>query len=282
MKMSTKHKIGTAVYHVIVCGIGLIMIYPIIWMAFSSFKESGDVLTTVNQLIPSKFVFENYVNGWAGFAGTSFSVFFRNSFFITILSTIGGVFSSVVVAYGFSRLHFKLKGLWFAIMMMTLMLPAQVLMIPQYIMFGSIGWTNSFLPVIVPEFFGKPFFIFMCMQFISGLPRELDEAAKIDGCSLFTIFSRIIMPLLKPAMITCAIFAFYWKWDDYMGSLLYLTEPKLYTVSIAVKQFADPTSVSDWGAMFAMCTLSLLPVIILFICLQKYIVDGIATSGLKG
>lgn len=282
MKMRTKHRIGMVVYHVIVCIIGLIMIYPIIWMAISSFKPSNEVLTTVNQLIPSQFAVSNYATGWKGFGGNTFATFFKNSFIITILSTLGNVFSSVVVAYGFSRLRFKLKNLWFAIMMMTLMLPAQVLMIPQYIMFGSIGWTNTFLPVIVPEWFGKPFFIFLCMQFITGLPRELDEAAKIDGCSLFTIFSRIIVPLLKPAMITCAIFAFYWKWDDYMGSLLYLTSPKLYTVSLAVKQFADPTSVSDWGAMFAMCTLSLLPVIILFICLQKYIVEGIATSGLKG
>ena len=282
MKMRTKHRIGMVVYHVIVCIIGLIMIYPIIWMAISSFKPSNEVLTTVDQLIPSQFAVSNYATGWKGFGGNTFATFFKNSFIITILSTLGNVFSSVVVAYGFSRLRFKLKNLWFAIMMMTLMLPAQVLMIPQYIMFGSIGWTNTFLPVIVPEWFGKPFFIFLCMQFITGLPRELDEAAKIDGCSLFTIFSRIIVPLLKPAMITCAIFAFYWKWDDYMGSLLYLTSPKLYTVSLAVKQFADPTSVSDWGAMFAMCTLSLLPVIILFICLQKYIVEGIATSGLKG
>ena len=282
MKMRTKHRIGMVVYHVIVCIIGLIMIYPIIWMAISSFKPSNEVLTTVNQLIPSQFAVSNYATGWKGFGGNTFATFFKNSFIITILSTLGNVFSSVVVAYGFSRLRFKLKNLWFAIMMMTLMLPAQVLMVPQYIMFGSIGWTNTFLPVIVPEWFGKPFFIFLCMQFITGLPRELDEAAKIDGCSLFTIFSRIIVPLLKPAMITCAIFAFYWKWDDYMGSLLYLTSPKLYTVSLAVKQFADPTSVSDWGAMFAMCTLSLLPVIILFICLQKYIVEGIATSGLKG
>lgn len=282
LKLSTKRKFDTFIFHLFVGGIACIMIYPLVWMLFSSFKETGLVMTTVEQLFPSEWRLDNYINGWKGFGGTSFSVFFKNSAVITILSTIGGVLSSVVVAYGFSRLEFKGKKFWFMIMILTMMMPHQILMIPQYIIFNKLNWVNTILPIVLPECFGKAFFIFLIMQFISGLPKDLDEAAKIDGCSTYTIFTRIIVPLVKPAMVTSAIFAFYWKWDDYMGSLLYLNSPQKYTVSIALKNFADPTSVSDYGALFAMCTLSLLPIIIIFLLLQTYIVEGIASTGIKG
>lgn len=271
----------TIVYHLVVGVVGFFMIYPLIWMVFSSFKESKEVLMSTHILIPKRFVFENYINGWRGFGGTSFAVFFKNSFIITILSTVGAVFSSVLVAYGFARIKFKGRAFWFTCMMLTLMLPYQIIMIPQFIIFRSFNWINTFKPVIVPEFFAKPFFVFLMMQFIKGIPNELDQSAKIDGCGRYMIFFRIILPLITPALITSGIFAFYWKWDDFLGSLLYLNKPSLYTLSLALRMFADPTSVSDWGAMFAMCTLSLLPVFIIFISLQKYIVEGISTSGLK-
>ena len=150
------------------------------------------------------------------------------------------------------------------------------------IIFNMLGWVNTPSPIIVPAWCAKPLFIFMIMQFIEGIPRDLDEAANMDGCSPYTIFTRIMVPLVKPAMVTCAIFEFYWKWDDYMGSLLYLNAPEKYTVSIALKNFTDPMSSSDYGAMFAMCVLSLLPVIIIFMLLQKYIVEGVASTGIKG
>ena len=138
------------------------------------------------------------------------------------------------------------------------------------------------LPIVVPAWMAKAFFIFMIMQFMEGIPRDLDEAARIDGCSDYSIFTHIMVPLVRPAMVTCAIFEFYWKWDDYMGSLLYLNSPQKYTVSIALKNFTDPMSSSDYGAMFAMCVLSLLPIIIIFLLLQKYIIEGVASSGIKG
>ncbi|NLS84595.1 MAG: carbohydrate ABC transporter permease [Ruminococcaceae bacterium] len=282
IKIATKRKINMVIYHILVCGFGLVMIYPLIWMIFSSFKESSLVMTTVTQLFPTEWKLSNYITGWKGFGGISFATFFKNSFIITILSTIGGVVSSTIVAFGFSRLKFKGRSIWFMLMLLTMMMPSQVLMIPQYIIFNKIGWVNTMLPIVVPEWFGKAFFIFLVMQFISGIPRELDEAARIDGCSTYKIFGKIIVPLVRPAMVTCAIFAFYWKWDDYMSSLIYLNSPTKFTVSIALKNFTDPTSVSDYGAMFAMCVLSLVPIIVIFLLLQKYIVDGIATSGLKG
>jgi len=157
-----------------------------------------------------------------------------------------------------------------------------VVMIPQYLIYNRIGWVGTPLPLIVPHFFGAPFFIYMMMQFMAGIPKELDEAAIIDGCSKYTVFSKVIFPLLKPSLISTIIIQFYWKWDDYMGPMLYLGKPASYTVSIAIKLFADATSKTDYGAMFAMSTLSMIPVFTIFLVFNRYLVDGISTSGLKG
>ncbi len=279
--MKIRKKLNTVLFHVVVCGIGLIMIYPLIWMIFSSFKESSLVLTTVGQLIPKEWHLDNYKNGWAGFGGVTFTTFFKNSLIVTCITVVGNVVASAMAAYAFSRLHFKGRGIFFIFMMITMMVPSQVLVVPQYIIFHGLGWVDTFLPLTVPEWGGRAFFIFLIMQFISGIPKELDEAAEIDGCGKIRLFTNVMLPLIKPALATSAIFSFYWKWDDFMGSLLYLNAPENYTVSIALKLFCDPTSVSDYGAMFAMCVVSLIPVMVVFLFTQKYIVDGIAMSGLK-
>ena len=279
--MQRRKTVNTIFFHLFVGILGFIMIYPLIWMVFSSFKESSLVLSTVGQLFPSQWRIDNYVNGWSGFGGTTFSTFFVNSFIVTILTVIGNVIASAMAAYGFSRVKFRGRGFWFVCMMITMMVPSQVLVVPQYVIFHSMGWVDTFLPLIVPEWGGRAFFIFMMMQFIAGIPQELDEAAEIDGCGKIRLFSTIVVPLIVPSMATSAIFSFYWKWDDFMGSLLYLNSPRNYTVSIALKLFCDPTAVSDYGAMFAMCVVSLLPVIVLFLFTQRYIVEGIAMSGLK-
>lgn len=280
--MKRKRQIGNVVFHAAVGGIAILMMYPIVWMLFSSFKETNLVMTTVTELFPREWTLDNYVTGWKGFGGITFATFFKNSFVITILSTAGAVLSSTMVAYGFARVNFKGKNVLFFCMIITMMLPNQVIMIPQYIIFNMLGWVNTMLPIVVPAWMAKAFFIFMIMQFMEGIPRDLDEAARIDGCSDYSIFTHIMVPLVRPAMVTCAIFEFYWKWDDYMGSLLYLNSPQKYTVSIALKNFTDPMSSSDYGAMFAMCVLSLLPIIIIFLLLQKYIIEGVASSGIKG
>lgn len=270
------------VYHILVCGFGLIMIYPLVWMLMSSFKESSSIFATAKSLIPEHFTLENYVTGWKGFGKASFAVFFKNSFFLSTLATIGAVASSAIVAYGFSRCRFRGRKLLFAAMLVSMMLPFQVIMIPQFLWFKVLGWTNSFKPLIIPYFFGQGFFIYLIMNFIDGIPRELDEAAKIDGCSYYSIFGRIILPLITPALITSGVFSFMWRWDDFLSALLYVNKTSKYPVSLALKLFADPSSSSDYGAMFAMATLSILPAILIFICLQKYLVEGISTSGLKG
>lgn len=279
MVLTRKNRI---VYHVLIVLMSFLMLYPILWLAASSLKPNDEIFRTAYSLIPSRVEWSNYASGWKGFAGTTFATFFGNSFTIAIVSTLGAVISSALVAYGFARTSFFGKGFWFVCMMGTLMLPHDVVIIPQYVMFSKFNWISTFKPIIVPQFFAVPFFIFLIMQFIRTIPREMDEAAKIDGCSKYGIFLRIVMPLIVPALITSAIFSFYWRWDDFINPLIYLNKPKMYPVSLALKLFLDGESLNNWGGMFAMATLSLMPVVIVFFIFQKYIVEGISTSGLKG
>lgn len=268
-------------YHLFTFIFGAIMIYPLLWMVFSSFKGNVEIFGTA-ALWPKVFHFDNYVRGWQGVGGVPFGIFFKNSIFYAVVSTFGTVISSAIVAYGFARIRFTGKNFWFVCMLLTMMIPYQVVMIPQFILFSKIHWTGSYYPLIVPMFCSQPFFVFLMMQFIRGLPIELDESAKIDGCNRFQIFYKIILPLTMPAVVTSTIFQFYWRWDDFLGPLLYLNKPKLYTVSLALRMFADPATATDWGGMFAMGTLSLVPIFIIFVIFQRQLVDGISTTGLKG
>ena len=283
MNERKKRSIGRIVYHIFVCLIGFVMVYPLLWMIMSSLKETNSIFATADKLIPEKIILDNYVNGWKGFGKISFGTFFLNSLFISIVATIGTVFSSAIVAYGLSRCKFPGRKILFAAMLVSMMLPAQVLMIPQYLWYKQLKWVGTYLPLIVPYFFAiQGFFIYLMLNFIDGIPKELDEAAKIDGCNRYTYFYRIIMPLITPAIVTGTIFSFIWRWDDFLSALLYVNKTEMYPVSLALKLFCDPGSSSDYGAMFAMATLSILPVTLIFIFLQKYLVDGISTSGLKG
>ncbi|MCW1967999.1 MAG: carbohydrate ABC transporter permease [Anaerolineae bacterium] len=274
--------VSSIIYHLFVGFFCLLMIYPLLWLFSSSLKPSAEVFRDTTSLIPSRLSFENYTNGWAGFGGITFSTFYLNSFIYTSLAVVITVFFSAMVAYGFSRIQFTGRKFWFACMITTLMLPVQVVIIPQYIMFSNLKWLNTLYPLLLPRIGGQAFFIFMFMQFIRGIPKELDEAAEIDGCGKIGIFFRIILPLIVPAMVTAAIFSFYWTWEDFLSPLIYLNSPKLYTVSLALRSFADPSANTDWGAIFAMSALSLVPVFIIFIFFQRYLVQGISTTGLKG
>jgi len=278
----TKHVKNSILYHCFIMLFGFIMMYPVLWLIASSFKDASEVFTNATSLIPKTINISNYIEGWKGFGGNTFGIFFKNSFVIVIISMMAQVASSAIVAFGFARIKFRGRAFWFTCMIITMMMPPEILMIPQYLIFSKLQWINTYKPLIIPMFFGHPFFIFLMMQFISGLPKELDESAKIDGCNTFDIFVRIILPLLTPALITSMIFSFYWKWQDFFSPLLYLNKAKLYPVSLALKLFADPSSQTNYGAMFAMSVLSLIPIFILFICFQKYLVEGISTSGLKG
>lgn len=279
--MSRTRKINAVIYHTLVIIFGFSMLYPLLWMIASSFKPNSEIFVSVSSLIPKTFTLENYTTGWRGFSGLSFAVFFKNSFIVAIVGTIGSVFSASVVAFGFARLRFKGQKLWFTLMILTMMLPNQVMMIPQFVLYNKLGWVGTFLPLTVPHFFGGGFNIFMVMQFIRGIPRDMDEAAVIDGCNWYMIFLRIILPLIIPSLVTVAVLSFIGSWGDFMGSLLYLNKPKLYTVAYALKLFSD-NSYTDFGATFAMSVLSLVPILILFFFFQRQLVEGISTQGLKG
>ena len=280
--MSVKHKIQKVLYHLFVILFGIIMIYPVLWMISGSFKDNAEILRGTLHLIPENLKTSNYSTGWRGFSGITFGTFFKNSLVITAVATFGTVLSSSLVAYALSRLRFRSRKFWFTCMLATMMLPGQVIMIPTFLIWYNLGLNNTFVPLILPYFCGQAFFIYQMMQFMAGIPRELDEAATIDGCSKYSIFSHIILPLLKPSIVTTIIIQFYWKWDDYMGPLLYLSKPQSYTASLAIKMFADTASTTDYGAMFAMSTLSLIPVFLIFLFFNRYLVEGIGTSGLKG
>lgn len=280
--MSMKKRLGSTCYHTVVFAFACVMIYPVIWMIMGSFKTTNEIFQSAQKLLPESFRPDNYVNGWKGFAGFSFAIFFKNSLFISTVATAGAVISSVIVAYGFARCEFRFKNFWFGCMLLSMMLPFQIIMIPQYIMFNKMGWVGTYLPLIIPQFCSQGFFVFLNVQFIRGIPKDLDEAARIDGANIYSIFVRIILPLIKSSLVTSAIFSFMWRWDDFLAALLYLNKPSRYPVSLALKLFSDPTVGSDWGAMFAIATLSLVPIFIIFLTMQKYLVEGIASTGIKG
>ncbi|WP_407931785.1 carbohydrate ABC transporter permease [Devosia sediminis] len=266
--------------HVFLILTSLIMVYPLLWMLSASFKPDNQIFGSLS-LWPSTFEWQNYWEGWNALP-VSFTTFFWNSTVVTVLSVIGNVISCSFAAYAFARLEFSGKTIWFALMMMTLMIPYHVVLIPQYILFLNLGWVDTYLPLIVPRFLaGDAFFIFLMIQFFRQLPRELDEAAMIDGCSPFKIYWAIIMPLSLPAMATAAIFSFIWTWEDFLGPLVYLNDMQDYTVPLALRSFISTDGVSQYGPMFAMSILSILPILLFFIIFQRLIIRGIAMSGLK-
>ena len=279
--MRTKRIIKDTIYHLFVIAFGLLMIYPVVWMILSSFKIKSEILGNNATFLPSKWIFTNYPDGWYGAGMITFGTYFINSMIVAGLGMIGTVASSAMVAYALARVNFVGRKFWFTCMIMTMLLPGQVLMIPQYIIWNNLGAVGTFIPLILPRFLGWPFFIYMKMQFVRGLPKELDEAAMIDGCNKYNIFTRVVLPLMGPSIITTIVISFYWIWDDYMGPLLYLTKPSLYTVSLAIKGFADAQG-TNFGPMFAMSTLSLIPVFLLFLFFNRYLMDGVTAGSVKG
>jgi len=279
---SGRHGTGRSLgYHALLCLASLAMLYPLLWMLASSFKPEDEIFGNAS-LWPTSFSLGSYGRGWSGLQ-VSFGRFFLNSLIISVLSVIGNVLSCSLAAYAVARLEFRGKNFWFALMLGTLMLPYHVTLIPQYVLFLGLGWIDTFLPLVVPKFLAvDAFFIFLLVQFFRALPRELDEAAEIDGCSAFGIYWRIILPLSLPALATAAIFTFIFTWDDFFGPLVYLNDMSSYTVQLGLRSFVDSSGKSDWGALFAMSTVTLLPVFAFFVFFQRLLIQGIATTGLKG
>ena len=256
------------------------MLYPLLWMVSSSFKPENQIFST-SSLIPQEFTLDAYRRGWNGLS-VSFGWMFLNSALVSVLAVIGNLISCSMAAYAFTRLQFKGRKFWFALMLGTMMLPQHAVLIPQYLMFLNFGWVNTILPLVVPKFLAiDAFFIFLMVQFFRGIPRELDEAALIDGASPLRIFFRIILPLSTPVLATAAVFSFIWTWDDFFAPLIYLNDIEKYTAQLGLRTFVDATAQSDWGALLAMSTLTVLPIFVLFAMFQRLLIEGVATTGMK-
>ena len=270
----------SVIKHLLLIAASLLMIYPLVWMLVSSFRPTDVIFRTPGLWLNEVYV-KNYTEGWNALA-LPFGHYMMNSAIVVIGAIIGNLLSCSLAAYAFARLRFRMKTLWFSIMLVTIMLPFHVVVVPQYIIFNQLGWVDTFIPLILPKFLATDaFFVFLMVQFIRGIPRELDEAARIDGCNHWQIFTRMMIPLMIPALATTAIFTFIWVWSDFFTPLIYLTSPESYTVPVALRSFLDSTSGSNWGAMFAMSIISLIPIFLAFLFGQRFLVKGIATTGGK-
>ena len=269
---------------IVLVAIVAVVLYPLFWMLGTSVKSQAEIVNNVG-LLPERFTPGNYLDGWTNF-DISFGRFFLNSALVSGLTVVGNALSCLLAAYALGRLRFRLRKMWFTVMIGTLLLPGHVLIVPQYILFRSLGLVGGdwpYLPLLVPQFLAtEAFFVFLMVQFMRGIPRELDEAATIDGASPYGVFRHVILPLSRPALVTTAIFSFIWTWNDFFRQLVFLSSLEDYTVPVALTLFIDSTSQSAVGPMFAMSVLSLLPVFLFFLAFQRMLVEGINTSGLKG
>jgi len=274
--------VNTVIWFVVLLAFTAIVLYPLIWLVFSTFKPSSEFGQNPG-LIPDNPTVDNYIKVVEGIGGTPLWRFFANSLFIAVMAVIGTVLSSALAAYAFARIKFRGVGVLFAAMIGTLLLPFHVVIIPQYIIFNRLELVDTYWPLILPKFLAtEAFFVFLIVQFIRNIPRDMDEAARIDGAGHIRIFFSIILPLIKPALITSAIFTFIWTWNDFLGPLLYVNSPEKYPLPIALRLYNDATSTSDYGATVAVSFLALLPILIFFIVFQRFLVAGVATQGLKG
>jgi len=279
--MKLKRRITTIIFHVVMITLGFLMLYPLLWLIGSAFKPTHEIMSTASELIPRSPTLENFINGWKGFGRYTYATFFKNSFLIVIVRVIGTTLTSAMIAFGFARVRFTGSKYWFAAMIVTMCIPGFTLNIPIYLMYLKVGLVGTKIPVMLGGWFGSAYHVFLTMQFMRGIPREMDEAAVIDGCGWVQLFTRIITPLIKPILATVAIMTFMSAWGDYYSSLIYLNKTKDYPVAYALTLYASENS-TNYGPMLAMSVLSLIPIMTLFFLFQKQLIDGISFSGIKG
>ncbi|WP_207454562.1 carbohydrate ABC transporter permease [Herbiconiux sp. SYSU D00978] len=273
---------GRVAQYVLLALLTAIVLYPMIWLFISTFKPSSEFGQNPG-LLPENGTIDNYFKVLEGIGGIPLWKFFANSLLLAVAAVVGTLASSSLAAYAFARIRFRGAGIFFAAMIGTLLLPFHVIIIPQYVLFQRLDLVDTFWPLIIPKFLAtEAFFVFLIVQFIRNIPRDMDEAARIDGAGHLRTFFSVILPLIKPALITSAIFTFIWTWNDFLGPLLYLNSPENYPLPIALRLYNDQTSVSDYGATVAVSFLALLPVLLFFLVFQRFLVDGVATQGLKG
>ena len=278
-KTSVNRQTKKILSYVLMTVIGIILIIPLLWMVFTSLKPMEEIVRYTPTFFPEKIVWENYLDTIAAFP---FWRYARNTLFITVLVVIGNVLSNSFIAYGFAKLDFPGKKLMFALVLSTMMIPGFVTMIPQYVLFSKIGWVGTYFPLIVPSFFGNAFNIFLMRQFYLSINNELIEAAEIDGANHLYIWSHLMLPLTKPALITIAINSFNAAWNDFLGPLLYIQDQEKYTLQIGLQVFQNQAT-TQWNYLMAGATLVLIPTILLFFFAQRYFIEGMdLTGGSKG
>lgn len=270
---------GKTITYIILLGAAVICVFPFLWMLSTSFKIPSEVYVVPPKMIPSNPTLSNYPKGWAY---ADFGVFTWNTVKVASLSTIGTVITSSLVGYGFSRFKSKLSNLLFIILLGTMMLPNQVTLIPQYILYSKLGWIDTYVPLILPSWLGGGAFnIFLFIQFFKTLPQELDEAATIDGANSFQTFTTIMLPSVKPVILAVGVMSLVYNWNEFFTALIYLNSMKKYTIAIGLQFFQSAYGNVQMGMMMAVSILTLLPVLLIFFMAQKYFIQGIKMSGLK-
>ena len=285
MTRETRRKVSTFFRYFVLIAVGFIMVYPLIWMVGATFKTNNEIFSSVG-FIPRNPTFDGYKNAMKSYGGDIDLVkAMVNTYSIVLPKVIFTIISATITAYGFARFEFKGKNLLFAVLMSTLFLPQVVLNVPQYIMFNKFGWINHplYLALIVPTMFATDtYFVFMLIQFLRNIPRELEEAAKIDGCNSVKTLWYVIVPMLKPSIVSCALFQFMWSSNDFMGPLLYVNSPSRYPASIFVKMSMDGDTGFEWNRVLAMSLISIIPSLVVFFLAQDSFIDGIAAGGVEG
>lgn len=279
--MRKRSKARTFVSYLFLILLAYIMIYPLLWMLGAAFKTNAEIFGTIS-LLPKEPVYNAWADGWRGSGQYTFGRFLANSFLMVIPTVLFTVVSSVLVGYGFARFRFPFKKLLFMLMLSTMMLPGTVVIIPRYIFFRKLGWLDSYLPFIVPAALATyTFFNYMTVQFFRGLPLELDESAKLDGCGSFLILTRILLPLCTSMIFSVIVFQFVWRWNDFLDVLIYISSVAKYPVALGLRMTMDISTDFDWNRIMAMSIVSILPPVLVFFSAQQYFVQGIATTGMK-
>lgn len=285
MTMQQKNLVRTILSYVVLIFVGFFMVYPLLWMVSATFKTNAEVFTNIG-LIPKNPTLDGYKNAMQNYGGDiNIWKAMINTYSYVIPKVVFTVISSVITAYGFGRFKFKGRDFLFACLMGTLFLPQVVLNVPQYMLYNTFGWVDSslYLPIIVPTIFATDtYFVFMLIQFLRNVPRELEEAAHIDGCNAIQTLVQVIVPMLMPSIVSCALFQFMWSSNDFMGPLLYVSTPAKYPATIFVKLSMDGDTGFNWNKILALSLISIVPSLVVFFLAQDQFVEGISAGGVKG
>ena len=279
--MVTTHKgIKSTIMYIILVIVGVVMLFPVFWMLLACFKTNNEIFGSL-KLLPSSWSFEAFAKGWETTGTFTYARYFSNTFLLVIPTVLFTIVSCSLVAYGFARFDFKGKNVLFMILIATLMLPNSVIIIPRYALFNKLHWLDSYMTFWMPALFAcYPFFVFMMVQFLRGIPRDLDESAYMDGCSSMRCFVQILLPLLKPALFSASLFQFLWTWNDFLMPSILISDSALRTITVNMYIFKGSTQ-SNWNLFMAALVISIIPIVIVYLFTQRYITSGITAGAVK-